>query len=128
MQVHMTKMLPIAARTATTSSDEYENTWERGILIIVNGTVWASDPLPQVTPKIQAYDPIAKEYFDYWIAAAALTAVGRATYLIHPTVLAGAVGSITEGVKLPLPAKWKLVMTHGSAEAVTYSVSAHKFV
>ena len=60
-----------------------------------------------------------------WTAAAAITATGQYAYLFVP---GGAAGSYTEAVNLALGRTWRLGVTHGDTDSITYSVSAVQLV
>jgi len=74
-----------------------------------------------LTPKVEIQDPSSGDWIELFAAAAALTAVGKATYLIYPgAVTAG--GEITEIQDLALPRTWRFTMAVGDADSATYSV------
>lgn len=116
-------VLASAARTATTNSEVFTNFGARGILLIVDATVEVDTA--EVTPSLQAYDPLSGKYATIWTAAAAISAVGTATYLLYP---GASDGNMTEVDGIPLPAQFRVVMTAADADSLTYSVGAHLLI
>lgn len=109
-----------AARTATISSNLIETRGHKGLLLIVDATAIAATPL--VTPAIQAYDALSNAYYTYWTAAAAIATAVDNTYLIYPGAIA-ADSNTTETAGLPIPGRFRVVLTHGDADSITYSAS-----
>lgn len=114
-------ILASAARTATLQSDDQDNEYGRAHILFLN--VSAVTATPSITPYLQIKDSISGNYATVWTAAAAVTATGQYTYLFALGG-SGSVGSYTEGVNLRLGRIWRLGVTHGDTDSITYSVSA----
>lgn len=119
-------VLPSAARTATTVTDEVQAAvGSRGVLIYLNLSVRGA--AETITPTIQIKDPVTNT----WIAYAALTAtaaVGEYAWLVGP--YATGAGTATAGkdagialVAVPMPSRWRLSLVHSGSTAHTYSVA-----
>lgn len=118
-------LLASAARTATTVTPDQtlqdETINVRGILVIVDVTAIAATPA--ITLSLQGKDPVSGTYINLLTAAAALTAVGTAVYLLYPG--AGAAGAgVAQVAGFPLPSTWRVSVAHGDADSITYSVGA----
>lgn len=115
------QLLPSAARTAAIQSEEQKSDGSyKGILLIIDAT--AETGTAEVTPNIQAYDPVSAAWYTVWTAAAAISATGDFTYLLYP----GATdGNFTEVDGIPIPIWWRLSMTVADTDSLTYSAAAH---
>lgn len=121
---HTFTVFPAAARAlaqAYTSATFY-NHQARGVLVLVNAT--AETATASVTPSLQVSFDDGASWVTYWVAAAAIEAVGTFLYMVYPILDASADGSVTESVALPLPRCWRWVMTHADTDSLTYSVTA----
>lgn len=111
-----------AARTATaTTADQYDPNAEGGHFII---NVTAFSATPQVTPKIQGKGPLGT-YYDVLVG----TTITDVTVGTPPATVVLKIGpGITPVANLAaadyLPDTWRLVMTHGDTDSITYSVGA----
>lgn len=106
-------LLPLAARTATATTEEQHNLRQRGVIVTVNVT---SAGTGEIVAAIERWDPAAG-----WVtvlASAALTTDGAVTLTVYPgfTPSANAVASAV------LPRKWRVKVTHNNANSITYSV------
>lgn len=118
-------VLASAARTATATSDEYTNREHKGVMVIVRVTTGASSP--SVVPGIQGVDPVSGEWFQLHENIAAITSTSAATYkyLLYPTVEeTEGTGGLTMVLNGILTHKWRVVMTAGNSDSLTYSVGA----
>lgn len=110
-------VLASAARTATTTSPAQTNHgWEALEVVIVTSAGAAFS----ITPKIEAYD----EASDSWFAI--LT--GAVINTLTTTVLRvgrGLTAAANLVVNDLVPPRWRVVVTHGDATSVTYSVGAN---
>lgn len=115
-------LLASAARTATANSSAQTNDSARGVLITFVST--AETGTAEVTPSIDfSYDG-GTTWVQYWTAAAAVSTITTATYLLYPGILATADGALTESVNLPLPRLWRLTCTVADTDSFTYAVYA----
>ncbi|MAH46760.1 hypothetical protein CMI37_13105 [Candidatus Pacearchaeota archaeon] len=113
-------LLASAARSATTTSDDQTNYNAVGVVLMVDVTL---DPAAaSVTPRIQAIHPVSGDYFNLWVAGAAITATGNFLYVLYPGNTDG--GQLTDKDTVPIPRQWRLQMTHADADSITYSVGA----
>lgn len=110
-------VLASAARTATTSSDDQENSGWRGVLLTLDITAWNATSLDV---KVQMKDATSGKYVDIPSAAfAQKTGTGTDTLVIYPGVAETANRSVSDVI----PATWKVVATQVGTSA-TYSVGA----
>lgn len=112
-------VLASAARTTTTNSADQTNYNARGVVLTIDVT--AIVDTPSVTPQIEA--KLGSKYEAILTAAAAITAVGVHTYVVYPGGIA-ARDDVVEVAQLPLPRTWRLTVTHGDADSITYSAEA----
>jgi len=108
--------LASAARTATNNSADFTNYNARGLHAIVN--VSAVTGAASITPIIQGKDPVSGLYYDI-LAGLPITTVGTNVIKVYPgisAVLNAAAADI-------LPRTYRLRVTHGTADSITYSVS-----
>ena len=117
----VTTLLASAARTATVNSEDQSNYDHSRLLLYIDVT--ASSATPSVTPSIQGKDSVSGNYDTIWTASSALDGtVGTYTYYFDSGISGG---DCTELIPFTLPCRtWRLVMTHGDADSITYSVSA----
>lgn len=111
-----------AARTATATGTTQYNNEAKGIILTVLSTAVTATPV--VTPKIQYSPDNGTTWIDYLVITTAIGTAANFSYLIYPVVDASADGAMTESFSLPLPRVWRLVLTHGDADSITYSVIA----
>lgn len=118
-------VLASARRTATTTSDDILNIGENlnvsGAYIFLDVTAVQTTPL--ITLAVQAVDPVGGDYISVFTAATGLSAAGNATYLLIPGV-GSADDDVTEVQGFPIPASWRVRVTHGDTDPITYSVGA----
>lgn len=113
-------ILASAARTATTNSTDQTNRNGRGVLVTFDVTVIAGTP--SLVPVVQCKDSVSGKY-EALLTGAAVTAVGTHSYLVYPG--AGAASAdVTQVAGFPLCRTWRVAVTHGTADSVTYSVGA----
>ena len=118
-------LLASAARTATASSADITNLGYRGVMLTLDVTV---DPAgASIELSIEYKEPVAGNYETLFSAAAAVTAVGTHTYVLYPGDIVAA-DDVVEVGKLPLPATWRVTITHADADSMTYSVSGSTLI
>lgn len=110
-------LLASSARTATVNSSDQNNYNWRGAHIIINVT--SITATPSVVPTIEGRDPISGTYYTL-LTGVAITATGLTVLKIYPGITALANGSTND----ILPRYWRVTMTHGDADSITYSVAA----
>jgi len=115
------QVLPSAARTATTNSDDMRNARHKGVRVHINVT--AADATPSVVFKIQGKDNLTGDYFDM-LASAAVTATGDTYLRVSPGIAVTANQTANE----QLPSWWRVVATHADADALTYEITADMLV
>lgn len=110
-------MLASAARTATNNSATFSNPRGKAIRFNVDCTARAGSASTVFT--FQGYDPVGGDYYTL-LASAAVTTAATTQYLI------GLGNTVTANVSanVPAPPKFRVLATHGTADAHTYSVSA----
>lgn len=114
MDKYNASIFPSAVRTAT-SNVEIEDRHAEGIHVIINVTLDAA--LASVVPTIDGFDPLSETWYNI-LTASAVTAVGTTVLRVHPDLVA--VANLTANDFLPR--KYRVVMTHADADAITYSI------
>ena len=109
---------PSAARTATPTAVSIEDDYVLGIQVVINVT--AVGVTPSVVPTIDGYDPLSDTWYTL-LTGAAITGTGATVLRVHPDL--AAVTNLT--AQDFLPKKYRLVMTHGNATTITYSVTVN---
>jgi len=107
-------VLASEARTATTTSDDQTNSQHKGCHIIIDVT---TDGGGSITPKIQGKDSTSGKYYDILVGSA-ISAVGTTVLKVYPALTASA-NAIANDI---VPSKFRIVVTHGDANSMTYSV------
>jgi len=116
-------VLPVSARTATTTSGYITNyCGASGAIVFVNVT--AISDTPSITNlKIVVEDGFGNSVDVYTLTpTSAITSTGRSALAIYPVgslATGGFAGTPVIGV---LPNKFKITVTHGDADSITYGV------
>ncbi len=112
-------LLESASRTAAVSTADQTAYFARGVYVYVKVTAVTGSP--SLVPTLEALLPNG----DYVVllTGAAIAATGTFVYLLHPTAGAAAEG-VTKVVNFPIPLGWRVTMTPGTADALTYTVMA----
>lgn len=108
-------VLTSAARTATTSSADQTNLSAQGGHVIINFT--ANAGAISVTPAIEAQDPASLTWYPI-LNGALVNSLGTVVLKVHP----GLPGVNNKTADDGLPLVWRVTLTHGNANSVTYSV------
>lgn len=115
-----------AARTATFTGDDQTNNGYRGVHVIINVT--ALSATPQITPKIQGKGPVSGTYYDLLVGSVITdVTVGTPPAAIVLKVAPGITPVPNAAAADYLPATWRVLMTHGDADSITYTVGAVLF-
>jgi len=112
-------LLSSAERTCSVSSGDQQNHYSRGVAIAFDVTAITGSP--SLTLSLEWKTPLG-EYVTL-MTAPAVTAVGHHTYILYPDIAAAA-ADVEVAVGFPLPYCWRVTVAHGTADAVTYSVTA----
>lgn len=121
-------ILTSSARTATTSTTSVEGAG-RGLQIVLDITATPNNA-ETLTPSVQVYDPGSQKYVAY-TAFTALTASGLGAtpttetyvYTLYPSAAETAATAKHEVQALPLPANYRVTLTHSSTGSWTYTAS-----
>ncbi len=112
------KLYVASAITATpavfTQSDD--SSPRRGGHFIIDVTAGST---LSITPTIDAFDPASGKWYNM-LTGVAITATGTTVLRIYPGITPAANVAVSD----VLPPVWRLVMTHGNANAATYTVGA----
>lgn len=108
--------LASAARTATNNSEDLTNSQHRGCHVIIDVT--SITDTPSVVPTIQGKDSVSGKYYTL-LAGIAITATGTTILRIYPGLTATA-NVIANDI---VPSKFRILMTHGDIDSITYSVA-----
>lgn len=107
-----------AARTATPTAFESSTEGARGLHLVIDVTsVTAS---PSVVPTIDGHDPLSGKWYNL-LTGVAITATGTTVLKIYPGIATLANAAASDVV----PDVFRVVMTHGDADSITYTVAAH---
>ena len=112
-------VLSSAVRTATISSDDIQAYFSRGVYIYLKVTAIADTPSIVLTIEGKM---INGDYVTL-LTAAAVTTVSTNLFLLHPDAGAAAEG-VDQVVNFPLTLNWRVTVTHGDADSITYTVLA----
>lgn len=107
-------VLASEARTAITTSEDQTNSQHKGCHIIIDVTV---DDGGTITPKIQGKDSTSGKYYDILVGSA-ISTVSTTILKVYPGLPASGNVSANDIV----PSKFRIVVTHGDANSMTYSV------
>lgn len=113
-------LLASTGRSTSQAGADLTNPGARGVLLMVDVT----GGTPSLTPAIQAKDPVSGKYANLFSAATAIAVTGMYAYVLYPGVSAAG-ASVAAAAPYPLPKDWRLYVTHGNTNAVTYSCGAH---
>jgi hypothetical protein len=123
---HITENLLIhtsSARTASPTAVENTNLWHKGVLIKVNVT--ALSATPSVVPSLEFKDDLGSNTWitiDTYTAITNVTGVAAYTYYIYPVAPVGP--TFTDTTQVSLARTWRLSLTHGDTDSITYTVGA----
>lgn len=107
-----------AARTATPTAVEINTSRAKALRIVVDATAVTSTPSVVVT--IDGKDNTSGKYYNI------LTGVAIATVSTNVlTIALGATVAANASASAPLPDVVRVTFTHGNANSITYSASAH---
>lgn len=107
-----------AARSATSSSSEQLMEGCRGLHLVIN--VSSVTSTPSVTPKIEGYSSLANVWYTV-LEGSAITATGTTVLKVYPGIAAAANASASD----IMPDVWRVTMTHGDSDSITFSIAAH---
>lgn len=117
-------LLASTARTATTASAAQSNHgWTCAIIILDVTSGAAAETL---TPQVEAYIPTSATWEPITAFSATDAAfTGEKAYILGPGVVESTAISDQEVAGIPIPAKWRVNVTHSSTGSWTYSLVAH---
>lgn len=107
-----------AARTATPTAVTFSTGRAKELRIVIDAT--AITATPSVVFTVDYSDSASGKWINL-ITSAAITATGTTVLL----AALGATASANVAVNQPLPDTLRVTATHGDADSITYSVSAH---
>ena len=110
-------VFPSAARTTAVASMDIRNDEGTGLIVVIDAT--AKGTAPAVTFTIQGKNPVSGKYYNI-LASTAVSTVSTIVLRVHPELTA-ATNSIAKDM---LPAVWRVDVTVGNADSLTYSVGA----
>lgn len=112
------EVLPSVARIATISSPDIPNIGANGVHIVIDVTDVTATP--SVVPTVEGKDPLSGKYYTL-LTGAAITATGTTILKVFPSATAVANLAANDFV----PSKFRVTMTHGDADSITYSIGAN---
>lgn len=107
-----------AARTATPTAYEFAPGQARALVVVIDAT--AVTATPSVVATIDGKDPLSGKWYNI-LTAAAIATVSTKTMRVGMGLAAVANLTIADF----LPKVCRIVMTHGDADSITYSVSVN---
>lgn len=107
-----------AARTATPTAVVLNTRRASGLYFVIDATAIAATP--SVVPTIDMVDSVSGKFVNL-LTGAAITAVSTTLLKIGRGLTAAANLAVLDF----LPDQVRVTMTHGDADSITYSVSAH---
>lgn len=116
-------LLASAARTATVSSSDIRLYNARGVRVFINATALAATP--SVVPTIEMKDPVSGAYTAVLTGAAITTAAPTHVILeVYP----GSTAAANLVASRPIGGVFRLTMTAGDADSLTYSAAYEALV
>lgn len=106
------------ARIATPTAVQVDDDKVQGVQVVIDVTAVAATP--SVVPTIDGFDPLSETWYNL-LTGAAITATGTTVLRIHPELTAAANLTAQDF----LPERYRIVMTHGDADSITYSVNVN---
>lgn len=107
--------LASAARTASVNSADQVNYNSRGLHLVIDVTAITSTP--SITITIQGKDNLSGQYYTI-LASAAITTVSTVVLRVGPGLTAAA-NLVANDL---LPRTWRVSVTNGDADGITYSI------
>lgn len=107
-----------AARTATPTAVIVNTSRVKALRVVIDATAIAATPSVVVT--IDAVDSLSGKFVNL-LTSAAITAVSTTTL----TIALGATVAANVSASAPLGDAVRITLTHGDADSITYTVSAH---
>lgn len=107
-----------AARTATPTAVVVNAGRSKELRIVIDAT--AITATPSVVVTVDGIDSTSGKFFNI-ITSAAIVATGTTVL----TVALGVTPAANVAVSAPLPQTFRVVATHGDADSITYSITAH---
>ena len=118
MSKYNASFYPSIARTATPTEVPYSDDNVTGIQVIINVT--AATSTPSVVPAIDGYDPLSQTWYNI-LTGVAITGTGATVLRVHPSMASAS--NVTAGDFLP--ETYRIVMTHGNSNSITYTVGVN---
>jgi hypothetical protein len=109
--------LASAARTSTPAVDDVVVPYGKTLTVIINITTGAATP--NVTPAIVGVTDAAITYTI--LTGAAITSTSAAVVVLRAGDGVADVANL--GTSIPLPKTFRITMTHGDADSLTYSIT-----
>ncbi|MEW6016496.1 MAG: hypothetical protein AB1760_00315 [Pseudomonadota bacterium] len=110
-------LLASAARTASTNSADQTNYNGRGVRVSIDVT--ALTGTPSITVTIKSKDSASGVYSTV-LASGPITAIGHTELTVYPGITA----TNNVSANTILSRTWRVEVTHGTADSITYSIAA----
>lgn len=115
-------LLASAARTATVSSSDIRLYNAKGVRVFIDTSALAATP--SVVPTIEVKDPVSGDYTAVLTGAAITTQPAHVILTVYP----GATAAANLVASLPIGGVFRVTMTAGDADSLTYSVGYEALV
>ncbi len=113
----MQELLASTARTASPGAVDLDQKGKKGVVVVIDVTAIAATP--SLTVTIRGKDTSGKTWTI--LASAAITGTGTTTLKVYPGLTAAA-NAVANDV---IPDNCEVDFSHGDADSITYSASAH---
>lgn len=110
-------VLASTARTSDTNSDSQKNDRHKGGHFVID--VSSITSAPDITPRVQGFDPVADEWYDILVGSS-ITTTGTTVLKVYPGIEPSANGAAND----ILPQRWRVRVVHANTDSITYSVAA----
>lgn len=110
-------VLPSAARTTDTNSDDIGNLGGAGVVVVIDMT--EGEAVDTVTFHIQGKDDASGKYYTI-LSSTALNAVATTVLQVHPALTVVAFSAASH----LMPETWRVQADHSGVGSFTYSVGA----
>jgi hypothetical protein len=107
------------ARTGTNNSSDLVSHNARGVVIMLNVT---SAGTGSIQANVQGKDPVSGGYYLLAANPTAVTSAALFVYEFYPGASSAAAGGVTVRTACVLPRTFRVIVTHGNANSITYSV------
>lgn len=119
-------VLASAAHTTAQTSADMTNYNHKGIIVVLNVSAGTT---PSLTLEVDGKDPVSSAYYSLLTASAAVAATGTFVYMVYPGASTTVTNTgVTQSSGMVLPRTWRVKVSVGNSNSITYSVAASLIV